>query len=163
MTTARTLDAVRALWDAGRHDEHYAAAMELVAREPDSGAAHVEAALAYERRGRARDALRHYEIAFQLGVPVERRRSLYVGYGSILRSLGRADDAVGVLGQALAEDPGYAPYAAFLALALLDAGHARAALATMLGCALDVARPGAFGGHEAALVEHQRLLLEPAQ
>jgi len=158
-----TPDEVRALWDMGRFDEHHAAAMELVSREPESGAAHVEAALAYDRRGRAHDALRHYETAFQLGVPAARRRPFYVGYGSILRELGRADDAVGVLGQAIAEDPGYAPFAAFLALALLEAGHARAALATMLGCALDAARPGAFDGHERALGELQRLLLEPAQ
>jgi len=152
-----------ALWDAGRHDEHHARAMELVAAEPDSGAAHAEAALAYDHRGRARDALRHYELAFALGVPASRQRPFFVGYGRTLHGLGRTEDALGVLGQALAEDPGYAPYAAFLALVLLDAGHPRAAVGTLLGCALDTAPAGAFEPYARVLGEAQRLLLEPAQ
>ena len=154
---------VRALWDAGRHDEHYAAACELVAEHPDSADAQLEAAYAHDHLGKERDAIRYYDAAYQLGVAPDRRRHFLVGYGSTLRNVGRAEDAVGVLGQALADDPTYAPFTAFLALALLDAGHPRLAVATMLGCALDVAKDGAFDRYRRALGEYQTLLLEPPQ
>ena len=52
------------------------------------------------------------------------------------------------------------PFAAFLALALGSAGHHSAALATMLGCALDVARPDAFDRYGRALTAYHRELLE---
>ena len=84
-----------------------------------------------------------------------------IGYGSTLRNVGRADDAVGVLAQAVHDDPGYPAFAAFLALALADAGQPKAALATMLGCALDAARPDVFDGFERALGAYHQQLLEP--
>jgi hypothetical protein len=60
------------------------------------------------------------------------------------------------------QDPQYPAFAAFLALALADTGHAKAALATLLGCTLDVARDGVFEGYERALAEYHRELLENA-
>lgn len=112
-----------------------------------------------DREGNERAAIRYYDEAYRLGVPADQRRRFLVGYGSTLRNVKRVDDAVGILAQALADDPAYAAYAPFLALALLDAGHPRAALATMLGSLLDVARPGALDGYERALGEyHQELL-----
>ncbi len=156
-----TPDEVRALWDAGRHEEHYAAACALVAEHPESVDAQIEAAYAHDHLGREREAVRYYDVAYLLGVPPERRRHFLVGYASTLRNVGRADDAVGVLGQAIAHDPTYAPFSAFLALALLDAGHPRLAVATMLGCALDVAKDDAFDRYRRALGEYQRLLIEP--
>jgi predicted Zn-dependent protease len=117
-------------------------------------------AYALDHDGREHEAVRAYEQALALGVPEDERRRFTIGYGSTLRNVGRADDAVGVLAQAVRDDPGYPAFAAFLALALADAGHPKAALATMLGCALDAARPGAFGGYERALGEYHNLLLE---
>jgi tetratricopeptide (TPR) repeat protein len=116
-----------------------------------------------DREGRERDAIRYYDEAYRLGIPADERRRFFVGYGSTLRNVRRADDAVGILGQAIADDPGYPPYAAFLALALLDAGHPREALAAMLGCALDVSRSGALDGYERALGEYHQLLLSQSQ
>ncbi len=121
----------------------------------------IAAAYACDRAGDERAAVRHYDEAFQLGVPAGERRNFLVGYGSTLRNVGRSDEAVAILAQAVADDPEYAPFHAFLALALLDAGHPRAAVAAMLGCALDVARDGAFDRYDRALGEYQRLLLEP--
>ena len=125
----------------------------------------IKAAYENDHAGREREAIRHYDAAYQLGIPEHHRRRFLVGYGSTLRNVGRIDDAVGVLAQAVADDPEYPPYAAFLALALGSAGQPRAALAAMLGCALDVARAGAFDGYERALGEYHRELLElePAQ
>lgn len=116
-------------------------------------------AYALDREGREREAIVHYELAWACGVPEASRRRFTVGFGSTLRNVGRADEAVALYGDAIAADPDYAPFRAFLALALLDAGHARAAVATMLGVALDVAAPGGFDGFERALTEYYEALL----
>ncbi|MGE0547707.1 MAG: tetratricopeptide repeat protein [Kofleriaceae bacterium] len=158
-----TLDELRALREAGRHDEHVAAAKAFAAREPGNVLAQIEAAYGHDRAGLERDAVRYYDAAYQLGVPEDQRRHFLTGYGSTLRNVGRADDAVAILGQAVADDPGYQPFVAFLALALSSAGYPRAALATMLGCALDAARPGAFDKYTRALTEYHQALLEPAK
>ncbi|MDB4958432.1 MAG: hypothetical protein JWO36_6001 [Myxococcales bacterium] len=161
MTPDAELAAVRALRLVGKHDDHLVAASDLVVRFPDHAGAQIEAAYAHDRAGAERIAIRHYEAAYQLGVPAYERRRFVVGYGSTLRNVGRADDAVAVLAQAVAEDPDYPALAAFLALALHAAGHPRAALAAMIGCALDAARPDAFDGYERALSEYERALLKP--
>ena len=130
--------------------------------DPDDVAAQIAAAYACDRAGDERAAIRHYERAWALGVPEAERRGFLVGFGSTLRNVGRADDAVAILAAAVADDPDYAPLRAFLALALHAAGHPRAALATMLGVALDTMRPGALDGYERALTAyHQELLADP--
>jgi hypothetical protein len=116
-----------------------------------------------DREGRERDAVRYYDEAYRLGVPAGERRRFLVGYGSTLRNVRRFDDSITILAQAVADDPAYPAFAAFLALALLDAGHPREALAAMLGCALDVSRAGAFDGYERALGEYHQLLLSQSQ
>ncbi len=121
------------------------------------------AAYANDAAGDERTAIRYYDAAYRAGVPESDRRKFLVGYGSTLRNVGRADDAVAVLAQAIADDPDYPAFVPFLALALADAGHPKAALAAMLGCVLDVARPGVFGGYERALGEYHNELLEKSQ
>jgi tetratricopeptide (TPR) repeat protein len=160
MTPETEIAALRALRVMGRHDDHLIAARDLVARRPEEVGAQIEAAYAYDRAGEERIALGYYETAYRLGVPRDERRRFTVGYGSTLRNVGRADDAVAVLAQAVADDPDYPALTAFLALALVSAGHPRAAMAAMIGCALDVARPDAFDGYDRALAEYQRELLE---
>jgi predicted Zn-dependent protease len=155
-----TIDDVRALRLAKRDDEHVRAAREYVAEHPDDVHAQIEAAYGHDRTGDERTAIIHYDEAYRLGVPEDMRRRFLVGFGSTLRNVGRAEDAVNVLAQALEHDPQYPAFAAFLALALADLGHPKAALATLLGCTLDVARDGAFDGYERALAEYHRELLE---
>ena len=116
-------------------------------------------AYALDREGREAEAVVHYELAWACGVPEASRRRFIVGFGSTLRNVGRADEAVALYGDAIAADPDYAPFRAFLALSLLDAGHPAAAVATMLGVALDVAPPGALDGFERALTEYYEALL----
>jgi tetratricopeptide (TPR) repeat protein len=121
---------------------------------------HIEAAFASDRAGDEETAIRHYEAAHRLGVPAELRRRFTVGFGSTLRNVRRAEEAIQVLAEAMQADPQYPPYSAFLALALADAGHPKAALATMLGCTLEAARADAFDGYERALLDyHGQLLL----
>lgn len=132
--------------------------------EPDRDdvQAQIAAAYAHDRAGDERGAIRYYERAWELGVPEEQRKRFLVGFGSTLRNVGRADDAVAILAAAVQAYPDYAALRAFLALALHSTGHARAALATMLGVALDTAGAGSFDGYERALTEyHQELLADP--
>lgn len=74
-----------------------------------------------------------------------------------LRRSGKADDAVAVLAQAIADGDTSPAVYAFLALALLDSGHTNAAIATLIGALLDAAP---MDGHDAELAEIQRRLLE---
>jgi len=154
-----TLAEVRALREAGKQDEHLAAARVLAGEEPANVEAQLEAAYAHDRVGREREAIVYYDAAYRLGVPDADKRVFYVGFGSTLRNVGRADESVAVLAQAIAEDPGYAPFHAFLALALFSSGHPREALAAMLGVALEVAKAGAFDHYERALGDYHRELL----
>lgn len=123
----------------------------------------LEQAYALDGAGDERGAIRFYDRAYRQGVPEDKKRRFLVGYGSTLRNVGRAEEAVAILAQAAVDDPDYPAFTAFLALALADAGHPKAALATMLGCALDVARPGVFDGYERALGEYHRELLDKSQ
>jgi len=154
-----TLAEVRALRIAGKHIEHLAAATALVADEPEIAEAQIEAAYAHDTAGRERLAIRYYEEAYRLGVPADEKNNFLVGFGSTLRNVGRADESVAVLAQAVVDDPHYMPFHAFLSLALFSAGHPREALAAMLGCALEAARPTAFDRYERALGEYHRELL----
>lgn len=151
-----TRDEVRALRHAGKHEEHLAAARTLVLEHPDDAGVHAEAAYAHDRNGLERQAIMHYDEAYRIGVPAEERRQFLVGYGSTLRNVGRVDDAVAILARAVAEDPDYAPFAAFLALALLAAGQPRVAVATLVGIVLEHAP---LDGYERALTEYHRELL----
>ena len=153
------LAEVRALRLAGKHAEHLVAATELVGDAPASSDAQLEAAYAHDTAGRERLAIRHYEEAYRLGVAPAELQNFLVGFGSTLRNVGRADEAVAVFAQAIADHPDYLPFHAFLALALFSAGHPREALAAMLGCALEAARPDAFGRYGRALGEYHRELL----
>jgi tetratricopeptide (TPR) repeat protein len=149
-------------------------AMLAADRAPGDVAAQIAAADACDRAGSEHDAIRYYDRAWQLVLRlgdsvafaqdetgIRERRHFVVGYGSTLRNVGRADEAVALLGDAAAADPDYAPFRAFLALALLAAGHPRAAVATLLGVALDVARPDALDGFARALDGYYQELLGP--
>jgi predicted Zn-dependent protease len=81
-----------------------------------------------------------------------------VFYGSTLRNVGRIDDAVGVLAEAVRTYPDYPALQAFLALALSAAGQPHAALATMLGVVLDLGH-GSLDGYDRALAEYHDELL----
>lgn len=132
------------------------------AERPDDVLARVAAAYACDRVGREDEAIRHYDAAWGLGVPDEHRRRFLVGYGSTLRNVGRVDESVVILGEAIAEDPGYPPFKAFLALSLHTMGERSAAMASMLDALLEVAGGASLHGYERALADYQRELLDEA-
>ncbi len=125
----------------------------------DDVRAAMQQAYARDRAGDERGAIAHYDRAYQLGVPEAERKRFLVGYGSTLRNVGRVDDAVAVLADAVRTYPDYPALQAFLALALSSAGQVDAALATMLGVVLDIARDDALDGYERALGEYHDELL----
>lgn len=126
---------------------------------PNDVRAQIAAAYACDRAGDEARAIRYYDGAWALGVPEEERADFLVGFGSTLRNVGRADEAVVHLGEAVMASPEDPALRAFLALALHSAGHSRLALATMLETALSASRPGAFRGYERALLSYQEELV----
>lgn len=75
---------------------------------------------------------------------------------NVMRERGRADDAVSLLAEAYAQEPS-PMLAAYLGVALLEASHAKAAVATLLGALMDV---GAVDAYREDLAAIQRTLLE---
>jgi tetratricopeptide (TPR) repeat protein len=132
------------------------------AAEPSDVEARIAAAFACDRVGREREAALHYDAAWALGVPADRRRRFLVGYGSTLRNVGRLEESVAILGEAVAADPDYAPFKVFLALALHSSAQHAAAVATLLGALLDLDGGGSLDGLERAVGEYQKELLERA-
>jgi tetratricopeptide (TPR) repeat protein len=130
--------------------------------EPDDVEARIAAAYGLDRAGREDEAIAHYDAAWRLGVPADRQRRFIVGYGSTLRNVGRLEESVAVLGDAATADPRYPAYKAFLALALHSSGERAAALATMLDALLDVEDGCTLDGHERALADYLRELLDQA-
>lgn len=135
-------------------------ALRRAREDPDDASAAIAAAYACERAGDPQRALGYYEAAWALGVPGAERRDLLIRYASTLRSVGRAEDAVVLLGEALAGDDQAPAPKTFLGLALFEAGHPRAAMGTMVDVILDLnARSGQLGEHERAIdIERQQLL-----
>jgi len=100
---------------------------------------HVAAAYACDHEGREDEAVAHYDAAFRLGGPRHDRAGFLLGYGSTLRNVGRVDEAIHVLSDAIAAFPGDHALRAFLALALHSAGRHAAAVATLLDVIVDLA------------------------
>lgn len=142
-------------------DAPHRAVVAAAAARPDDVHAQAAAAYACDRLGREVEALRYYQRAFELGGPADDRAGFLLGFGSTLRNVGRVDDAVAVLAEAVLAHPDHAALRAFLALALGSAGHHALALATMLDAGLATS-PSAFAPYRRALGEYQRALQEAA-
>lgn len=162
MTIESELLEIEAARTSGDHPTAHARAIALAREHPQDVRVAMAAAYACDRIGLERDAIVHYERAWQLGVPAAERPGFLVGFGSTLRNVGRAEDAVARLAEATAEYPDDAALRAFLALALHSAGHPTLALATMLEAALAAARPDGFGPYARALTEYQQELIDAA-
>lgn len=152
------LAEIKQLRDAKLHEEAHRLAVQLVNDAPNDVRARMLAAYTSDRLGMEHDSIVHYEIAWALGVPDGERVEFLLGYGSSLRNVGRNQEAVERLREALRERPESPALLAFLSLALLGSGNSAAAIATMLKSALLAARPGGFEGYERALGEYQQEL-----
>ncbi|MBK9036042.1 MAG: tetratricopeptide repeat protein [Myxococcales bacterium] len=158
---APALAELERLRAAGDDAEVHRRATALAQAHPDDVQVLARAAYACDRLGREAAAVTYYQRAFELGGPPDDRAGFLLGFGSTLRNVGRVDDAIAVLGQAVLEFPGDPALRAFLALALHGGGHAALALATMLEAGL-MSGPTAFAPYRRALGEYQRALQEAA-
>ena len=103
-----------------------------MSREGDEAVRLLEAAGEHDSAGREAEAAPLYEQAMALGLDEERSAQATVQYASTLRNLGRAEEAVELL-RALPQDSSVGTArAAFLALALHDAGRPADALRVAL-------------------------------
>lgn len=92
-----------------------------------------ELAGAYDATGREAEAIPLYERALAAGLCGERRRRAVIQLASSLRNVGRLPHSVALLRAETAVDgPLHDEVRAFLALALLDTGRDREAVATLL-------------------------------
>jgi len=136
----------------------------FVASAPEDAGAHIEAAYAHDRADLEHDAnppLRD-RVSPRACRPTSvvtsssgsARRCATSGRGGRCGRCARASDRRTI--QIIRRSPRSSR------LALLSAGHPRQAIATLLGCALDIS-PTAFDGYDRALGEyHRELLAQPS-
>lgn len=108
----------------------------LVAERPAGDAvALYELASAHDSLGHEQQAADSYREAFAAGLPDDLHRPAVIQYASTLRNLGRAEEGVVLLTaeRDRVSDELDDAVAAFLALALVDAGRAREATGVALG------------------------------
>ena len=115
------------LIEEGRSDEGIALLRSVVADNPESADAWFELAGILDYLGMEAAAVTPYERAASLRLPRALEPQWAVQYGSTLRNLGRADDAVRVLRDAIDRSPEYPAIDVMLALALRTAGDPDAA------------------------------------
>jgi len=136
----------------GSAQEEIDARREAVREAPDSPAALLAAAYAYQQTGRYDDALFTYDAVLEL-LPSE-TAALY-NKGVILLKLGDTAAAEEALRAALDANPGHALAAATLARQLVDYGEYEAVLEVVLPAAEK--SPGAAELHYLAGVAHEKL------
>jgi catechol 2,3-dioxygenase-like lactoylglutathione lyase family enzyme len=142
--------------------EEIVAARAAAAEAPGDVRAQMRAAYACDRFGDESEAVGYYDAAWKLGVPASERRRFLVGYGSTLRNVGRSEEAIALLRDAVDEFPDFAPLSAFLALALHRCGHHRGAMAAALDAVLAAAGDSdSLDGYDRALREYRDELRGP--
>ena len=127
-----TLDTVRALRRAGRHDEAHAIAVQLAAQAPHDAQLQFQTACVCDYLGREADAVPYYVAALRGELAPADRRSAYLGLGSTYRTLGRYAEARATLLAGLQQFPDAREIQAFLAMALHNTGDSKQAVELLL-------------------------------
>lgn len=96
-----------------------------------TGPEHLQRAFELDSGGDELGAVVEYERALEAGVPDELMEKTLLGYGSTLRNVGRNDDSVRVLEDAVARFPEHQALPVFLAFSLWTAGRRGEALAVL--------------------------------
>lgn len=134
MSDADWEDRVAAVWDSAAElsDDAVLEAIDelVVERGREDAAALFEAASVRDYLGRESEAEPFYRRALEIGLDEPRHPQAVIQLASTLRNLGRADEAVTILRGWIVRHPEH-PLSdsgrAFLALALISAGHDREA------------------------------------
>jgi hypothetical protein len=109
---------------------------------------HLERAFELDSGGDEHGAVVEYERALEAGVPDDMLASALLGYGSTLRNVGRNDDSVRVLKDAVQRFPEHQALPVFLAFSLWTAGRRGEALALL------ARRLGDGSGYERSIGEY---------
>jgi tetratricopeptide (TPR) repeat protein len=96
-----------------------------------SGREHLERAFELDSGGDEHGAVVEYERALEAGVPDDMLQRALLGYGSTLRNVGRNEDSVRVLEDAVRRFPEHEALPVFLAFSLWTAGRRGEALALL--------------------------------
>ncbi|WP_203897419.1 tetratricopeptide repeat protein [Virgisporangium aliadipatigenens] len=134
MSTAEWQARVDEVWANTPEADIVARIRSLVAElDPDDPVGPFELGGAYDGTDRPAEAIPLYERALAAGLAGERRRQAVIQLASSLRNVGRLSESVALLRAETARDEPLADEVrAFLALALLDSGRDREAVATAL-------------------------------
>ena len=147
-----------------RGEAEFLALIEQLAAElpPDSAVGLFERAASLDSTGHSDLAVPMYRQALERGLPGERRRRAVIQLASSLRNLGQAEESARLLAGELDAGSGHLDDAvrAFLALALVDTGREREAVATAL-----TALAPHLPRYQRSLANYARLLVneEPGQ
>jgi hypothetical protein len=96
-----------------------------------SGREHLERAFELDSGGDEHGAVVEYESALEAGVSDDLLAKALLGYGSTLRNVGRNDDSVRVLEDAVRRFPEHQALPVFLSFSLWTAGRRGEALAVL--------------------------------
>ncbi|NRQ30326.1 tetratricopeptide repeat protein [Nonomuraea sp. NN258] len=115
----------------GRHEEARDLLLELSGRHPDDVEVAYQTAWVHDVLGLESEAVPYYEKALA-GPGLSDRLGAFTGLGSTYRVLGRVDESLATFERGLAEFPDDPGLRTFMAMALYNAGRARAAVSTLL-------------------------------
>jgi len=118
---------------SGQFEESCTAFQALVLRFPENAELNFQAAWSHDRAGLQPVACGYYEQALRLpDLSKEDREGAMLGLGSTYRVLGRHEESVAILEQAVQEFPEASALRAFLAISQFSAGSPEKALGVLL-------------------------------
>ncbi len=158
------LQVLQSLYQKNNHTEYLAFALALAQDFPAEVDVRLQAAYACDRFGTEAQAVVHYDVCRSLGVPEKEREEFLICYGSTLRNVGRLQESVAILEEAIEAFPQNSAARAFLGLALHSAGRHTESVAMLMEVALQLNRGGAgFDRFEVALAYYRTELLASVQ
>jgi tetratricopeptide (TPR) repeat protein len=124
---------------------------QLLREQPDNARLVYEVGGSYDTAGREEVAVTYYAHALDLGLDGELRRRCLLQFASSLRNLGRFDESLTMLDDAIAEYPGSSSLRVFKALTLHAARRPNAAFAELLLTIADHLHSPEIARYEAAI------------
>ncbi|KRC46970.1 hypothetical protein ASE16_16425 [Leifsonia sp. Root227] len=125
--------------------------LEVLAENPGNAYVLYDVGGSYDTAGEEETALGYYEQAMDAGLTGDTLRRCLLQYGSTLRNLGRYDESLAALDQALALYPKSESVRMWHALSLHAAGRSDAAVASLMELAVDHIRTEDLLRYEAAI------------
>ena len=141
----------RALRKQDELDESQTILLELMEDYPSDPLVLFEVGGSYDVMGEEELAVPYYRRALAEGLEDPDRQECLICLGSSLRVIGESEEAVETLQQAAEEYPDLPSIRVFLALALLDDGNEKEAMATLLDVVLKNTESADIQGYSNAL------------